>query len=62
VHADAGLVRATLRDWVPTFALSLQGMTFAAVLTVLVWLSFHTLWWGLGVTGRHLFGGNRRYA
>jgi len=62
LHADMGLVRATFGDWVPTFALSLQGMTFAAALAVLAWLLFHTLWWLLDVRGRRLFGGYRHYA
>lgn len=51
-HADAGLARATLHDWVPTFALSAEGMLFAAAFALAVWLLFHALWWTLGLAGR----------
>src|ERR1700758_45718 len=34
LHADPGLARATLRDWVPTFALSADGIVFALVFAV----------------------------
>lgn len=56
LHADAGLARATLDDWVPTFALSGEGLVFALVFALLVWLAFYGLWWVLGRTGRLLFG------
>lgn len=56
VHADPGLARATLGDWVPTFALSGEGLLFALAFAVLVWLIFHVLWWSLGRSGRVLFG------
>ena len=56
LHADPGLARATLADWVPTFALSGEGLVFALVFAVLVWLVFHALWWSLGHGGRLLFG------
>jgi hypothetical protein len=56
LHADSGLARATLSDWVPTFALSGEGLVFALVFAVLVWLVFHALWWLLGYGGRLLFG------
>jgi len=56
LHADLGLARATLGDWVPTFALSAEGLVFALVFAVLVWLVFHALWWSLGHGGRRLFG------
>jgi Protein of unknown function (DUF2937) len=58
LHADPGLARATLADWVPTFALSGEGLVFAAVFAVLVWLVFHALWWSLG-NGRRLIFGDR---
>jgi hypothetical protein len=61
LHADAGLVRATFSDWVPTFALSAQGILFAAVFAVLVWLLFQALWSLFRVIGTRLFGGVRRY-
>jgi len=56
LHADFGIARATLADWVPTFALSAEGLVFALVFAVLVWLVFHALWWSLGRGGRRLFG------
>ena len=56
LHADPGLASATLADWVPTFALSGEGLVFALVFAVLVWLVFHALWWSLGHGGRLLFG------
>jgi hypothetical protein len=59
VHADPGLARATLADWVPTFALSGEGLVFALVFAVLVWLVFHALWWLLGRAGRLLLGRRR---
>ena len=45
LHADPGLVHATFRDWVPTFALSLDGARFALLFALGVWLVFHALWW-----------------
>lgn len=47
VHADAGIARATFSDWVPTFALSGEGLLFALAFALLVWLVFQALW-GLG--------------
>jgi hypothetical protein len=44
LHADPGLLRATLHDWVPTFALSPDGIVFALVLAAVVWLVFQALW------------------
>ena len=43
-HTDPGLARATLHDWVPTFALSTEGIVFALVFAVVVWLLFQALW------------------
>jgi hypothetical protein len=45
LHADPGLARATLHDWVPTFALSSEGVVFALTFGVAVWLLFHALWY-----------------
>jgi hypothetical protein len=56
LHADLSVARATFADWVPTFALSAEGLVFAAVFALLVWLVFHALWWSLGHGGRRLFG------
>jgi hypothetical protein len=44
LHADPGLARATLHDWVPTFALSSEGVVFALAFGVAVWLLFEALW------------------
>jgi hypothetical protein len=45
LHADPGLARATLHDWVPTFALSSEGIVFALAFGVAVWLLFQSLWY-----------------
>jgi len=42
-HADAGLLRATYADWVPTFSLSAEGLAFAACTALLMWLGFLAL-------------------
>jgi len=52
LHADPGLVRATLHDWVPTFALSAEGIAFALVFAVAVWLLFLAVWHALALLGR----------
>jgi Protein of unknown function (DUF2937) len=44
LHADPRLARATLHDWVPTFALSGEGIVFALVFALVLWLAFHALW------------------
>lgn len=56
LHADPALTRATLHDWVPTFALSTDGLVFAAVFALIVWTLFHVLWRALGFAGRVRFG------
>jgi hypothetical protein len=43
-HTEPDLLRATYHDWVPTFALSLDGLLFAALFALLLWLVFHSLW------------------
>jgi hypothetical protein len=45
LHTDAGIARATYGDWVPTFALSAEGLVFAALSAVTVWLLFQAAWW-----------------
>lgn len=45
LHADPGLARATLHDWVPTFALSSEGIVFALAFAAAVWLLFEFLWY-----------------
>lgn len=44
IHADARLAQATLGDWVPSFALSVEGITFALLFAITLWLLFHALW------------------
>ncbi len=51
LHADPGLARATLHDWVPTFALSGEGIVFALLFAVVVWLVFQALWSLLALLG-----------
>jgi hypothetical protein len=58
LHADAALVRATFADWVPTFALSVEGVLFALLLAVAIWLLFHALWRLIGLGSRGLHGAN----
>jgi len=43
-HTDPGLARATWADWVPTFALSAEGIAFALLFALAVWLVFQSLW------------------
>jgi hypothetical protein len=45
LHGDPQLARATLHDWVPTFALSAEGLLFALGCAAVVWLLFQVLWW-----------------
>jgi DUF2937 family protein len=54
LHADPGLVRATFADWVPTFALSGEGIVFALAFAIVIWLLFHTVWWTGARTARWL--------
>lgn len=60
LHADPSLTRATFSDWVPTFALSAEGLLFAVAFALAVWLIFHALWWLLTLVTGLLFG--RPYA
>lgn len=60
LHADTGLARATFSDWVPTFALSVEGLLFALLFAFAIWSLFHALWLLVTRGGRHLFG--RRHA
>ena len=52
LHADPGIARATLADWVPTFGLSAHGILFALLFALVLWLLFQTLWSLIAVTGR----------
>jgi hypothetical protein len=51
-HMDPGLARATFGDWVPTFALSAEGILFALGFGLTVWLVFHALWKLVAAAGR----------
>ena len=44
LHLDRGLARATWSDWVPTFALSTEGITFALLFALALWLIFQSAW------------------
>lgn len=52
IHPDPGLMRATFADWVPTFSLSVEGLTFAALFACTVWLMFQGLWTLLAAAAR----------
>ncbi len=54
MHGDPALARATLGDWVPTFALSTEGVLFALAFAVVIWLLFHALWQAVALGGRRL--------
>jgi Protein of unknown function (DUF2937) len=60
LHADPGLTRATLHDWVPTFALSTEGLLFAGAFGLTVWALFHLLWRVPALAGRVRVGPPRR--
>ena len=61
LHADADLARATFHDWVPTFALSADALTFAALFAVAIWLLFRASWWLVARGCRRWFGRSRPY-
>lgn len=56
LHADRGTARATLADWVPTFALSAEGLVFALAFALAIWLVFHGVWQVAALGGRRLSG------
>jgi phytoene dehydrogenase-like protein len=45
LHTDPQLARATFRDWIPTFSLAPDGLLFAALFALAVWVVFQLLWW-----------------
>jgi hypothetical protein len=53
LHTDPALARATFGDWVPTFALSAEGIVFALGFGLAVWLIFHSFWRLIALIGRH---------
>jgi Protein of unknown function (DUF2937) len=60
LHADPGIARATLADWVPTFGLSVDGILFALVFAAAIWLLFQGTWSATAAGGRHLSARLRR--
>jgi hypothetical protein len=60
LHADRGTARATFADWVPTFALSAEGLVFALAFAVAIWLVFHAVWQLTVLAGRRLGRGPQR--
>jgi hypothetical protein len=59
LHPDAELARAAYHDWVPTFALSAEGLVFAILFGIAVWLLFCLSWW-LAAQGRRRWPGRTR--
>jgi hypothetical protein len=62
LHADPALARATLADWVPTFSFSAEGLLFALLFALAVWLLFHALWQLVAFGARRLSGRRRPVA
>ena len=56
LHADPGLARATFNDWVPTFALSAEGIVFALAFAAVTWLVFQGAWRLAALAGQGLAG------
>jgi Protein of unknown function (DUF2937) len=56
LHADPSLTHATFAAWVPTFALSAEGIVFALLFAIVVWLVFQALWWLFALIGRPVSG------
>jgi hypothetical protein len=59
-HTDPGIARATFGAWVPTFGLSTDGMVFALLFAVALWLVFQAGWSLSAAGGRHLSSRLRR--
>jgi hypothetical protein len=62
LHVDTDLARATLGDWVPTFALSAEGLTFALLFAAALWLLFQASWWLLALGCSRWLGRSKRHA
>jgi hypothetical protein len=54
LHTDPGIARATLSDWVPTFGLSAEGLLFALIFAISLWVFFQAGWSLTAMGGRHL--------
>lgn len=59
VHGDPGIARATLSDWVPTFGLSFDGIAFALIFALALWLIFQA-GWSLAAAGRRRLSSRMR--
>jgi hypothetical protein len=59
-HADPGIARATFGDWVPTFGLSSDGIVFALLFAIALWLVFQAGWSVTAAGGRHISSRLRR--
>ena len=44
LHGDPAIAHATLGDWVPTFGLSTDGISFALLFALCLWLLFQIVW------------------
>jgi hypothetical protein len=54
LHADPAIARATLGDWVPTFGLSADGILFALLFALALWVAFQVIWSLTAFGGRSL--------
>ncbi|MGH8303660.1 MAG: DUF2937 family protein, partial [Steroidobacteraceae bacterium] len=54
LHANPGIAHATLMDWVPTFGLSTDGILFALLFALALWLVFQAAWSLTAAGGRHV--------
>jgi len=54
LHGDRAVAHATLGDWVPTFGLSGEGIAFALIFALCLWLLFQIVWSAGAVGGRGL--------
>ncbi|MHB8815756.1 MAG: DUF2937 family protein [Steroidobacteraceae bacterium] len=60
LHMDPAIARATLGDWVPTFGLSSDGIVFALLFALALWLVFQSIWSLTARGGRSLAARARR--
>lgn len=51
-HGDPLVARATLGDWVPTFGLSTDGIAFALIFALCLWIVFQVFWSLTAIGGR----------
>jgi len=60
LHADPAIARATLGEWVPTFGLSADGILFALIFALILWVAFQATWSLTALGGRSLAARARR--